>query len=165
MNVYLVRHAIAVARDPAGELGDGARPLTAKGKSRMRRIGRALRRLRVGFDEIWTSPLIRALETADLLAECTNFTGKVRAVEALQPGGVRAAVIGELQGFAGESVALVGHQPDLSELAAQLISGQASAAIDFKKGGVACIAVDTAAAPLRGTLRWLLTPSQLRLLA
>lgn len=166
MLVYLCRHAIAQPREESVGIDDSARELTAKGVTRMRRNVRALERLRVRLDEVWTSPFIRCKQTSDLLAESPVFQGRMRILDALRPGGDHIQVISELQANSIlEGVALVGHEPDLGELATRLISGQTFSGVTFKKGGVACIAVERASTPLRGELRWLLTPAQMRALA
>ena len=163
MLVYLVRHAIAVPRDGVTAFDDASRELTDKGIDRMRRCVRGLDRVGAGFDEIWTSPLVRARQTADILAESPNFTGRSKVVNALAPGGDLNQVVRELQQNARvASVALVGHEPDMGELATLLTTGQAGSTFRFKKGGVACIEIDDLSPPLRGELLWMMTPKQMR---
>jgi phosphohistidine phosphatase len=166
MLVYLVRHAIAVEREQFQGSDDSMRELTDKGMARMRQNLRGLARLKLHWDEIWSSPFLRAKQTADILAEYPGFEGRFRLIEPLRSGGDLVQVVSELQSHANlDAVALVGHEPDLGELATRLISGQTFSGVAFKKGGIACIAIETAATPLRGELQWLLTPKQMRALA
>ena len=167
MNIYLVRHAIAVDRDACGDFDDAARRLTAEGIERMRRNVRALAALDVALDAIWTSPLVRARETADLLAELPGFCGRIDTVDELAGGRDHELLIERVAAFGGgESLALVGHEPDMGELASALVCGSPHGLFRFKKGGVACIElVRDGETPLRGELRWLLTPKQMRQLA
>jgi len=130
----------------------------------MRRNVRGLDHLGVRIDEIWTSPLLRARQTSELLAGSSHFHGTVRTVASLSPGGDPVQVLRELQQADKESVALVGHEPDMSELAGMLLTGRSASFAVFKKGGVACIEVDKPGQPLRGVLRWHATPKILRAL-
>jgi phosphohistidine phosphatase len=158
--LYLVRHGIAAVR---GEQfpDDTKRPLTSHGIARMRREAEGLAALGVGFDIILTSPLVRAKQTADALA--TSVPGKppVLTTEALAPGGTHAAIVDELAKHSRRTrIALVGHEPDLGELAARLIG--AKKAIELKKGSVCRIDVQSLPPAGPGRLRWLATPRMLR---
>lgn len=162
MLIYIVRHAIAVPRELHVGLDDAARELTEKGVERMHQIVRGLDGINVVLDEIWTSPLIRARQTADILAGARHFRGSVRPVAALAPGGDPTQIVRELATVSPQAaIALVGHEPDLGELAALLLTGRSQSFLEFKKGGVACIELESNAPP-RGTLRWLMTPRQMR---
>ncbi len=163
MLLYLVRHAIAVDREAHNGYDDASRALTEKGIDKMRRNVRGLDRLGVCLDEIWSSPLLRAHQTADLLAESANFQGQVRTLPCLAPGGDYAQVLRELQQSGDRpAIALVGHEPDLGELLGVLLTGRPTSFITFKKGGVACVEIEKLIHPLKGELRWLLTPKLLR---
>jgi len=161
--LYLVRHAIAAARGPEWP-DDDVRPLTARGISSFTKAVEGLAALDVVVDEVLTSPLVRARQTADLLASGLAGHPPVRVLQALAPGSALARVMEQVAGAArGRRVALVGHEPDLGELAAFLIG--ARHAIPFKKGGVCRIDVETMASRAPGTLVWLATPGILRRLA
>jgi phosphohistidine phosphatase len=166
MDLYLVRHAIAVDREVfAGP--DEARTLTPKGIQKMRAIVRGLDVLQVQLDAIWTSPLVRAVETAELLAELRTFSGQLQTMDALSPGGdfdrLRVSLYEQRQ---LARVALVGHEPDLGELATRLMLGGTGrpgySAVAFKKGGVALFEVDVTAQMISGVLRWQMTPKQMQ---
>jgi phosphohistidine phosphatase len=167
LNVYLVRHAIAEERDPDGEADDASRRLTPHGIDRMRQVVRGLTAIGVELDAIWTSPLKRARATADLLAELPGFDGEIGVVEALNGSGVHNVLIESIAAFdGGENLALVGHEPDLGDLASILVCGSPEGLFRFKKGGAACIELFTdSPSPIRGELRWFLTPKLLRRLA
>src|SRR5262245_54615467 len=142
MLVYLIRHAIAYERGLIADLDDDARELTPVGIKKMRRNAAALARLRVRSDEIWTSPLVRATQTAEILAEALRPAGGVHVVTELAPGGDFDRLLHRLQLHAEhEAVALVGHEPDLGQLVGMLLTGQRRPIVRFKKGGVACIEI------------------------
>lgn len=166
MLVYLVRHAIAEERDPLGRLDDAARRLTKQGIERMRRNVSALSEIGVTLDAIWTSPLVRAVQTADLLKPLLNRGGQTDIVNELAGGGRHAIIVDRLSREKDlDAIAIVGHEPDMGELASILLFADASDAIRFKKGGVACIDLDENGDSMTGVLRWMLTPRQMRAMA
>lgn len=160
--IYLVRHAIAAERG-AEWPDDNKRPLTERGISRFKEGIAGLRWLDVAIDEVISSPLVRAKQTADLLA--SGVTGKpvIRVLEALAPGHSPAVVMTQLAKLARRRrIALVGHEPGLGELAAHLIG--ASRPLPFRKGGVCRIDLESLTAKRAGTLAWFITPKILRAL-
>ncbi len=163
MQLYLIRHAIAVDRGAAGVVDDRSRELTIDGIRKMRRVAAGLSKLIEELDEVWTSPLVRARQTAEIVCEEFGLRRPPQTVPALEPGGKPQDIVARLVKHAGrEGIALVGHEPDLGELATFLIAGTRRSGIRFKKGGVACIEISDFHAPVRGELCWLLTPGQLR---
>jgi phosphohistidine phosphatase len=160
LELYLVRHGIAAERGEAYP-DDSKRPLTARGIARMRKGARALEGLGVGFDLIITSPLVRARQTADILAESLKSKPPVITSDALAPAGTPAAVMQDIAKHARRArIALVGHEPNVGELAARLIGARSP--LEFKKGAICRI--DFAILPPKGigTLRWFLPPRVLR---
>ena len=179
-SLYLVRHAIAEERGPEYP-DDSKRPLTARGIARFRKVARGFASDRPGIDLILTSPFERARHTANILAEALPGHPKVVETEALTPEAEFADLVGELSAHAGrEAIALVGHDPSISEFAARLVGAKGS--VEFKKGVVARIDVGRLppigtgppglagpAARVRqrrsvvrkGRLRWLATPKLL----
>ncbi len=164
MKVLIVRHAKAEEREDFAPSGkpDALRPLTDAGRKQARKAGRALKEILPRIDALATSPLARALDTARLMAKEYK---RLEAIElpALAPGGSEKAVLAWLQQHpADATVALVGHEPDLSALVCWLLTGRNGEFIQFKKGGV-CL-LEFAGAPQVGNavLEWLLTPGQLR---
>lgn len=158
--LYFVRHAIAAERGDAWP-DDSKRPLTDEGASRMRKAARGLARLDVGIDVILTSPLVRARQTADILASALDPRPSIVTLESLAPGAGYAAFVADLEKHARKSrIALVGHEPGLGELAARLIGSRH--AIEFKKGAVCRIDLDHIPSAGPGHLRWFLTARMLR---
>lgn len=117
MRVYLIRHGHAVDEDI--KLVDEHRYLTKKGRKAVREIAHVLKREGVELDAILTSPLVRAVQTAELLAEGLDFVGIVEALPPLRPGVPARVAAGELASR-GVAVAVVGHEPNLSSLGAFL---------------------------------------------
>lgn len=165
MLLYLMRHGIAT---PRGELGldDASRALTPEGAEKVRRIGGALQRLKVEVDEIWTSSLLRAQQTAEITAGIMGITSTLRIVREIEPGGDLQSLIEQLGQKSGlRGIMLVGHEPDMGQLASMLLCGRLDASIRFKKGGVACLEVTDGVDPGCRELQWLLTPKQMTWLA
>jgi phosphohistidine phosphatase len=157
--LYVIRHAIAAARG-ARYPDDAARPLTGKGRARFRQVARGLARLGTEVDLVLSSPLIRARQTADILSEVLPGHPSVVETDALLPDASFVQVQSELGRRSGAiSVALVGHQPSIGEIAACLAG--AGAAFDLKKGGVCCVDVAGLPPATPGRLRWLATPKML----
>ncbi len=158
--LLLVRHAIAEERGAAWP-DDDVRPLTKKGKTRMREVAARLQAIRETADIIVSSPLKRALDTARILKEEWQSEADVEVVNVLAPGHTPAETIAAVAKAASEErIVLVGHEPHLGELAAWLIG--AKQLVPFRKGGVARIDVETLSRPREGQLIWLATPKMLR---
>lgn len=173
LSVYLVRHAIAAERGEAFP-DDTVRPLTRKGRARMRLAVAGLRTLKPGIEVILTSPLVRAAQTAAILAAGLPGGVPVCPSPALAPGRGPldvAQALGALKKVS--AVALVGHEPDLGALGAWLIGARAP--LVFRKGGIARIDIEsleplaslgsTKSAAPEATLVWLATPAMLRALS
>ncbi|HEY1305844.1 MAG TPA: phosphohistidine phosphatase SixA [Vicinamibacterales bacterium] len=161
--IYIVRHAIAAERGEAWP-DDTKRPLTTRGVNRFRDSLAGLKWLDFAVDEIFSSPLVRAKQTADLLAAGIQGSVGVKILDALAPGHAPAVVMGQLAKAAKrQRVALVGHEPDLGGLAAHLIG--ASHALAFKKGGMCRIDIGALSPRRTGSLVWFVTPKMLRKLA
>jgi len=117
VRVTLIRHAEAGDDAPRDE----SRALTARGRADARRLGRALARRGVRFTAIVTSPLVRAVQTAEIVAAATEFRGRMPATDVLVPEASASDVVALLAKIADEkSVALVAHEPILSAVAAAL---------------------------------------------
>lgn len=158
--LYLIRHAVAEERGPAWP-DDTRRPLTPQGVRRMTRCARGLARLDVTFDQILTSPLVRAVQTADIVAGTYDAPPPIVTIESLAPESSPAAVLADLERYSRRRrIALVGHEPGLGELAARLAGLRR--ALEFKKGAVCRIDVRAVPPAQPGTLRWFATPAMLR---
>ena len=157
MKLYLVRHAIA--EDSADYEDDSLRPLTDKGREKMRRIASALKELGVQPDLIVSSPYVRASQTAGLLAKALKYKEELAYSDFLVPGAMPDDMIGEInEKFSVDELMLVGHEPNLSSLVSVLLAGNADLSISLKKGGVCCLSVDDLHYDRKATLEWLVTP-------
>jgi phosphohistidine phosphatase len=166
VRLILMRHADAGDPDPARWPDDRQRPLTPDGAARHRQVALALRRMGVTFDEILTSPLARARQTAEIVAEVYGCGRKVEAHEALADRAAPADVLTPLAARdPGGSVLVVGHEPNLSRLAAALISRDGSARLRLEKGGLLVVDFDGPPAAGQGVLRLHLRPDELLALA
>ena len=162
--LYLIRHAIAHERSDKWP-DDTRRPLTHQGMARMRVTVQGLVALRVHLDAVIASPLTRAQQTAEIVAKAFEARPPVMVMPALAPGGSAARVAEALNSQQkAQDIALVGHEPDLGELAAWFLG--ACHPLPFKKGGICCIHFDQwPPAAKKGTLLWFATPKMLRGLA
>ena len=152
MKIVLVRHAAAIER--GGDVPDERRYLTPDGRISFRRTARTMAKRGVAPGLILTSPLLRSVQTADILAETLEYSGPLEAVEELAPG-FDLQRLERLLGrypHAGELV-LVGHEPDLSDLAAALLG----LPNDFKlrKGSAVRLNVDPANLKGAAVFKWL----------
>jgi len=164
--LHVMRHGIAVSRGATGVLNDSKRPLTPQGKSKVRQIAAGLSRLGVEFDWIVTSPFVRAVETAEIVADSSTVSVPVDFCEALTPGGTVEELIRFLaQHPERKRVLVVGHEPDLSQMAGRLIGAGRAAKLALKKGGCCLIAFDEFPPRSPGELVWWLPPRVLRRLA
>jgi phosphohistidine phosphatase len=162
-DIYLIRHAAAAERGEEWP-DDRLRPVTETGIARFKDVVKGLAWLDVEIDEIFTSPLVRARQTADLLALELGGKATVKVLDALAPDHTPGAVMSELARSARRRrVALVGHEPGLGELAAHLLGS--ARALPFKKGGVCLIAVQGLSSKRPGELGWFLPPKVLRRLS
>ncbi len=162
MDCVFVRHGIAVAREE-WEGTDVDRPLTEKGKRRVRQIAAGLRRLDVHPTVIYASPARRAVETAHLLHGLLARLSLMQLRDELLPEASPADVVSLMQDISPEScVICIGHEPQLGMAASVLLSGRASTSFPLKKAGACLIELSIPAKPGRGVLRWWLTPGQLQ---
>ena len=159
MKLYLVRHAIAEEAGTPGYEDDSLRPLTEKGREKMRRIAQALRDMGVEPDLIVSSPYVRASQTASILAKELKYKEELSYSDFLTPMGEPNDMIGEInEKFSVDELMLVGHEPNLSSLASVLLAGNPDLSINFKKGGVCCLSVDDLHYDRKAVLEWLVTP-------
>jgi phosphohistidine phosphatase len=162
MDCVFVRHGIAVEREE-WEGKDVDRPLTEKGKRRVREVAAGLRRLEVRPTVIYASPARRAVETAQLMHGLLARPSLMELRDELLPEASPSEVVSLIQDLPPEScVICIGHEPQLGLAASVLLSGRASAAFPMKKAGACLIELPIPAKPGRGILRWWLMPGQLR---
>ena len=166
MEIILVRHAKAEARDPNSWPDDDQRPLTEEGRVEQRAAARAMRKMGIKCDFLVTSPLLRARQTAEIVAKSYRWQEPPQVAAELGHGYAVDAVIKLLAKFPpGATVALVGHEPDLSSLTGALVTANGGLQIAVKKSGVVGIEFDGPPEASKGTLLFHLKPSHLRKLA
>jgi phosphohistidine phosphatase len=166
MNLYLMRHGIAVNRaDGAAKLNDQERTLTPKGIKRMNKAAKGLVRLSLSVERILTSPLERARQTAKIVAQELRLEDRIEEIEQLSPDHSVQDLVSGLSAYARDKeILLIGHEPLLSDTVSFLLSGKTGAEIRLKKGGICCLEVDGIPPRTGAVLHWALTPKQLRLL-
>ena len=152
LELYLLRHAHA-GNASEWTRDDALRPLSPKGRGQAERLGRHLAELGFQPDSIVSSPKLRALETAQLVGDALGLS--VTTDDRLAGGVDVRAVADVVAGGNGSRVMLVGHDPDFSDLCADLVGAPA---IPMKKGALARIDISRRLEPGTGTLRWLLPP-------
>jgi len=162
MELLIVRHAIACARDPKRWRDDGERPLSPVGLRQSRKAAAGLKQFSKAPDRLLTSPLVRARQTARILTDIAGWP-RAEEVSELLPGGAPLAVLTLLGRDPSKRVAVVGHEPGLGELLTACLVGEDGAlTVDMKKNAVACVSFDGAPSPGRAVLKWLATPRMLR---
>ena len=166
MNLYVLRHGIAVEPGTPGYEKDSERPLIPKGKHQLRQIAAAMKKMDLRFDLILSSPFLRARQTTEIIAESLTLKKQPGFSDALAPDGNPKALIRQLNELkpVPENVLLVGHEPYLSQLIALLTAGETGVAIDLKKGGLGKLEVESLRLGHCATLVWLLTPRQMDLM-
>lgn len=145
MSLYLLRHAEAVSE--ADDLSDESRFLTVRGRDTARRLGATLASLGIVPTAIVSSPLVRAVQTAEIVRHAAGFDATLAIHEGLAPGRSVGRFVGELAAL--EGALLVGHEPSLSRLAASITG--AIAFPGFDKAEAVCVD--------RGAVVWRLLPS------
>jgi len=162
MNLFILRHGIAVEHGAAGYENDDERPLTSKGERKVWMIAEAMKALEISFDLALSSPLVRARETAEIVAEALKCKKRLELTDTLEPQESAKPLIEYLndQG-AVDDVLLVGHEPFLSRLISLLISGNPRASVLLKKGGFCKLSTGELKHGQCATLEWLLTPKQM----
>ncbi len=160
MDIVLMRHGRAIER---GSGPDEQRVLTPDGIKRLGRALPGLHQVVPHIDQVVTSPLQRARQTADLVAE--GYGIPVTELAALSPGGDTRAITRWLARREGDVFLLVGHEPDLGRLASWYLTGSSESFLPLKKGAICLIHFEGKPAPTKGELRLLFTAGQLRRIA
>jgi phosphohistidine phosphatase len=163
VNLYILRHAIAVDAGTPGIENDSQRPLTQEGAVKMRSIARGMQKMDMQLDLILSSPYVRARQTAEIVANEFKLKGEFHVNSALVPGAPEGKIIAEITKRypLKNNILLVGHEPSLSALIAKLLSSDSTLSITMKKGGLCRLNVDSLAYNRCATLEWLLYPFQL----
>jgi phosphohistidine phosphatase len=162
MFVHLLRHAEAEDVSPSGL--DADRRLTAAGVKRMKAVAKAIKSLEPGYDLILISPLVRARQTAEPVAEALGYKKALAVTDALKPNADPEAILAELAKRSPKSVLVVGHQPHMGSLFGRLLAGEAGLEVEMKKASLA--AFETGSDPSEGPaqLKFYLPPKVLEAL-
>ncbi len=160
MDLFILRDGKAgqSSEDP----GDSTRALTREGRSEIRKVARWMKKKKIRFDGIATSPLARAYQTAEIVAKSHNQKDRLEVWDELKPGGDPDTLCYHAsQAGKDATMILVGHEPDLSDLIGRIITGGDTASLVLAKGGLAKIRNFSFDNKPSGELQWLLTPGQI----
>jgi len=156
IELFILRHGEAGNRMTVVE-EDSERPLTMEGRAEMQKIAKSLKAVGLQTNQIYTSPLKRARETAEITAKILNIP-TLEEWDELKPDGSKTALYRKLARLEQNSrLILVGHEPYLTSLIGEII-GTTSPKVVLKKGGVARVRITSFTPRISGELRWLLTP-------
>jgi phosphohistidine phosphatase len=158
MNVGFYRHGIAVPHGTPG-VAEADRLLTPEGRRKTAQAAKGLKRLDLGFDGIYTSPLPRALQTAEIVTEALKL-GKPKVLDALLPGTPARHLLDEVRSLSDKSPILIGHEPLLSAAVSTAVCGAAKGSFELRKAGLALVELEKSGS----TLKLLLSPAVLRAL-
>jgi phosphohistidine phosphatase len=157
--LYLIRHADALALGERGITTDEERPLSEKGEAQSEAAATALQNRGIILEKLFTSPLVRARQTADILLRVwARPELTLETCDALAPSGKPRKLSRFLLKRAGAKVGLVGHMTDLADYAGWLI-GAKKAQIDIAKSGIALVVCGELPGKGLGELQWLVTPA------
>ena len=167
MDLYILRHGIAVEPGTPGYEKDADRPLTPEGERKLRQIADAMEALELSFDLILSSPYLRARQTAEIVAETLKARKRLELSDCLRPGGSSKKLIDLLTRLqpSPDAVLLVGHEPYLSGLISLLVAGDTTSAVVMKKGGLCKLSTESLKHGRCAALEWLLTPKQMVLMS
>lgn len=167
MEVFLVRHGPAEARDSVRWPDDEDRPLSAEGIDQTRKAGRGFARLKLPVARIVTSPAVRAKRTAELFHDALKLDRPIETWDELSPDTSASQVLRRIADDRrrSEGLVLFGHEPTLSEVIGLAMTGEALSLVHFARAGAAALLFAKSVAPGTGQLDWLLTRRQLVALA
>jgi phosphohistidine phosphatase len=162
LELYFLRHGRAGARVGDDE-EDSMRALTGPGRRDIASVAESLKTLGISFDVIASSPLRRAKDTAKIMAKKMALSKRLEDWDELKPTGDPASLYSRLSRIKnGTSILLVGHEPHMSSVIADIVSGKQDARLVLKKGGFARVHVDGFRPRISGELLWLLTPKLMK---
>ena len=176
LDLYILRHGYAGKRLP-DPIKDTQRQLTESGKKEVVQVAESLKRLKVKFNYIFSSPWTRAFQTAKIIAVEYKLIGQIEHCEELKPDGNKDFLYSKLKKLNIESTSLVvGHEPYLSNMISDIILNnnnnimeknlnRKSINIVLKKAGLSKINITSTVPKLKGELSWLLTPKILKKLS
>ena len=165
MRIYLFRHGEALPKTDPSVSSDPQRPLIEEGIRKTRQAAEALAKFEIPFDAVYTSPWVRAKQTAKILCEVLGLSTVLQEMDEL--AGDRA-VDDVMNALAKQNhhqdIILVGHNPLLSDIAAYLLCLSEGMQVDLKKSGICAVETDRVPPKNPGTLLWAMTNKQLRLM-
>jgi phosphohistidine phosphatase len=167
MRLLIIRHGIAEDKEVWAATGhsDDERPLTDEGRRKMTLNAKGIRGAIDSIDLLATSPLVRARQTAQIVADAFKFS-RIETTKSLVPDAPMREFIEWLQGHADANVvAAVGHEPHLGILATWLMTDIEESRLDLKKGAACLLEFDGKPKSGAGRLCWSIAPSQLRAIA
>jgi phosphohistidine phosphatase len=157
MLCYFLRHGPAEDAE-TWQGSDSSRPLTNAGTKRIALEAKAMAALELKLDAVITSPLVRARQTAEIVAKELDLDDALVEDDRIGPGFSPERLAGVLDDHRdADAIMVVGHEPSMSQTIGRIVGG---AHIEFKKGGLACVELNSGS-PLRGALAWLATPKVL----
>ena len=167
MELYILRHGLAGEFGDPSYPDDSQRPLTAEGKRKMLQAALGMKALGLKFDLAFSSPYLRARQTAEIVCRQLDLLEKLQITENLEPGRDHRKLIAEINqnDLKNKRVLLTGHEPFLSGLIAYLISGSHSPLVEFKKGALCKLEAGELKYGRCAAVHWLLTSKQLGLMA
>lgn len=157
MRVYVIRHAAAAQR--GAYANDNDRPLTGDGIARMKRVAKGLAALGIKPEPIYTSPLVRAKETAQIVAKALGGGAALEEADVLRPGVGASEVVTFLAKAKGDEAAIVGHEPQLGEVVALMVTGKTAPIVDMKKAAACAVDFEGAPAAGKGVIAWHAVPA------
>ena len=160
MDLYVLRHGLAEARNINKYPDDSERPLTGRGIRRLVRQVKGMISIELSPSLTITSPLVRAIQTAELVRGGLRRTGRLKVSEALAPWADPCEILEELAAdhAAEDSVMVVGHEPHLSSLISLVVTGSRQPIIKIRKGALCKLRVPAPEADRCGQVEWSLTP-------
>ena len=160
MRLFIMRHGQA---EPGGECSDEERQLTSAGIAELATTTKGLWSLGVSVELIAHSPLVRTVQTAEIVGKGLGPDTELLKVPSLAPGASPEGIYKEIVGLSRfKSLMIVGHAPDVSGICHYLITTQYRGSLDFAPASVACIEFPGAAAPGEGKILWFMSANQLK---
>lgn len=145
---------------------DAERPLTTEGRREMADVAKFISSLHIEFAVVATSPLKRAVGTAEIVARKLRSLNRLEEWDELRPTGDSSELLRKLSRLGStKQVLLVGHEPYLSTMIAEIVAGKTGVNLVLKKGGLAKVRVNTFKPTVSGELRWILTPKLMKKMA
>lgn len=164
MRLYILRHGEALSKGDPAVSSDAERPLVEEGIRRTRQAMEGFAKLGLQVHGIFTSPWLRAKQTAAIAAEVLGMGDRLFELEQLAGDQPIEAVMNALTKHSHQDIMLVGHNPQLGELASYLLCLSTSTGIDLKKSGICTVEVERIPPKKPGTLLWMMGSKQLRAL-